>query len=111
MRQRFLSDTYEHTKKRRLRRIAGRSSAELTRAFETGQLSLRRYDMLSRLSTRQQRRWIDAERRKTEAALMAAEAINEFLSRTGPGQVRLSEISAIISNAVRTARAVLHFKN
>jgi hypothetical protein len=58
MRQRFPSDTYEHAKKRRLRKIAGRSSVELIRSFESGQLSLRQYDLLSRRPVKQQQRII-----------------------------------------------------
>jgi hypothetical protein len=103
MRQRFASDTYEHAKKRRLRKIAGRSSAELTRAFETGQISLRQYDLVSRNPKARQRRMIEVEQRKSVAALTAAQVIEELLRATKPGTpIRLPEITTAIRNALRT---------
>jgi hypothetical protein len=42
-----------------------------------------------------------AEKARNAAALIAAEAINDILSRTKGGQVQLSKISAAISSAVR----------
>jgi hypothetical protein len=106
MRRRFPSDSYTNEKPRRLRRIASRSSAELTRAFEAGEISLRQYDLRSRLGVRQQRRLIAAEKARSIAALIAAETVNRFLDDIGTGTpIQLSEVVAAITNAVRVAKA------
>jgi hypothetical protein len=101
MRRRFPSDSYASEKARRLRRIARRSSAELTRAFENAQLSLRQYDLLSRRPARQQKHIIAAERARSAAALIAAETVNRFLDNLeAKTPIRLSEVSAAISSAI-----------
>ena len=101
MRRRYPSDSYASEKARRLRRIARRSSAELTRAFESGQLSLRQYDLLARRPTRQQRHLLAAQKAKDMAALIAARTINQFLDSVGAGtKIMLSEVAAAISSAV-----------
>jgi hypothetical protein len=104
MRRRFSSDSYAADKARRLRRIARRSSAELTKAFESGQLSLRKYDLVSRGSKAQQRRVVAAQRAKHGTATLAAKAINELLDGAKAGQVRLSDVTTAITNAVREYR-------
>ena len=68
-------------------------------AYEQGALSLRQFDQLSRLGLGQQRWTIAAEKAKSAAAFIAAQTINDILSRQ-VGQVRLSEISLAIRDAL-----------
>jgi hypothetical protein len=84
-----------------LRRIKRRAVPELQEAFANAELSLRKFDILSRLSPRQQRRIVATERAGGAAALLAARAIDELLNVANPGQVRLSEVTAAIRNAVQ----------
>jgi len=102
MRRRFPSDSYAAERARRLRRIARRSSTELTKAFESGQLSLRQYDLLSRRSTRQQKRILAAERSRSVTALVAAQTINQFLdSLEARTPISLRELAGAVRNAVQ----------
>jgi hypothetical protein len=99
MRRLYASDSYAIDKARRLRRIKRRAVSELQKAFESGELSLRKFDMLSRLSPRQQRRILATEKARSAATLVAAEAINDLLSRQA-GPVRLSNVELAIRKAV-----------
>ena len=102
MRRRYPSDSYASEKARRLRRIQRRSSVELTRAFESGQLSLRQYDATSRRSIREQKRFVADLERETVGAQTAAKVIERFLSDLQAGTpIRLREVVAAISNAVQ----------
>ena len=106
MRARYPSDSYASDKARRLRRIARRSSAELTRAFEAGEISLRQYDLRSRLGVRQQKRVVAAERARSTACLVAATTINQFLDSLATGtQVRLREVAAAIRERLQGSRS------
>jgi hypothetical protein len=103
MRRRYPSDSYASDKARRLRRIKGRACPELTSAFEAGEISLRQFDLRSRLGVRQQKRIIAAEGARSTAALIAAATINRFLDNMGTGTpIQLREVAAAISDAVRS---------
>jgi hypothetical protein len=102
MRRRFPSDSYAAEKKSRLRRIRNRACSSLSRAFESGQLSLRQYDLLSRRPTRQQKRIIAAERSRSVTALVAAQTINQFLdSLEARTPISLRELAGAVRNAVQ----------
>jgi len=102
MRRRFPSDSYAADKARRLRRINRRAVPELQKAFESGELSLRKFDVLSRLSPRKQRRIIASEKATGAAALLAARTIDQFLDGIGAGtKILLPEVAGAISNAVQ----------
>jgi hypothetical protein len=102
MRARYPSDSYQADRERRLRRIKGRACPELTQAFETGEISLRQYDLRSRLRVRQQKRLIAAEKAKIASALVAADTINQFLDGLSSGApLKLREVVVAISSAVR----------
>jgi hypothetical protein len=102
MRRRFPSDSYASDKARRMRRIKGQACSELTQAFEAGEISLRQYDLRSRLGIRQQKRIIAVERARGTSALVAADTINQFLDNLGTGTpLSLREVAAAISSAVR----------
>jgi hypothetical protein len=102
MRRRYPSDSYASEKARRLRRIQRRSSVELTRAFESGQLSLRQYDATSRRSIREQKRFVAAQRARIASALAAAQTIDRFLdSLEAETPIRLRELADSIRSAVR----------
>jgi len=100
MRRRFPSDSYAAEKKSRLRRIRNRACSSLSRAFESGQLSLRQYDLLSRRPTRQQQRLIAGEKARSASALVAATTINRFLDSHKVGQIRLLDVELAIRRAV-----------
>jgi hypothetical protein len=73
----YPSDAYPEAKARRLRRISKRAVPELIAAFEHGELSLRQFDSLSRLRPRQQKRRIAERQQQIDAALVAAQTIEE----------------------------------
>jgi hypothetical protein len=98
MRPRYASDSYASNKERRLCRIRRRTCSELACAYEHGNLSLRRFDQLSRLGLRQQRRMIAAEKLRSTAATIAAQAIEKVLDEAGA--VRLPQISTAIREAL-----------
>jgi hypothetical protein len=105
MRARYDSDSYASNKARRLRRIRRRACPELIHAYEHGELSLRRFDLLSRLPTAKQRRLIAAEKARSTAATIAAQTIEKLLDETGA--VRLPQISAAIREALASGAAAL----
>jgi hypothetical protein len=97
MRRRFPSDSYGNEKKRRLRRIQNRAHPALIDAYEHGDLSLRQFDLLSKLPPAKQRRLIAAEKARSASALLAAQAVNQFLDSLSTGTpIRLSEVAAAI---------------
>jgi hypothetical protein len=103
MRRRYVSNSYANDKARRLRRIKGQACPELTQAFEAGEISLRQYDLRSRLGVRQQHRIIAAQKARSAAALIAADTIEQFLDSLGTGTpIQLREVVAAISSAVRS---------
>jgi hypothetical protein len=77
----------------------------LSEAFAAGKVTLRQYDLVSRLPIRQQRARIATLNQKIDCAQIAAKVIEEILddSKGAPGSVRLSEISAAICRAVQTS--------
>jgi hypothetical protein len=87
-----------------LRRIAARAVPELRKAFAAGKLTLRQFELLSRLAPRQQRARVAAINRETEGAQIAAKVIDKILDGT-KDDVRLNEISLAISQAVRAFAA------
>jgi len=102
MRARYPSDSYQADKKRRLKRIERRACSELQQAYQGGQLSLRQYDLLSRRSTRQQKRILAAERSRSVTALVAAQTINQFLdSLEARTPISLRELAGAVRNAVQ----------
>jgi hypothetical protein len=99
----FPSQDYAAHKRRRLRRIAARAVPELSAAFAAGKLTLRQYDLISRLQPGEQRSKIARLNQEIESARIAAETIGAILDRTkgsASGSVRLNEISAAIRAAV-----------
>ena len=80
----FASQSYAEARARRLRRIAKRASAELKEAYREGRLSLRQYDLLSKLSPHRQRKAIELERNKERAQTLAAAAIRSVLALAAP---------------------------
>jgi hypothetical protein len=103
MRPRYASDSYASDKACRLRRIKGRACLELTQDFEAGEISLRQYDLRSRLGVRQQKRLIATEKARSAAALIAATTINQLLDSLSTGTpIQLREVVAAISDAVQT---------
>lgn len=95
-------------KARRLRRIRRRATAELGQAFEEGVISLRQYDLLSRLGVQEQRAKIRAKIVglvcERESARIAAETIGAILEGSKVGPIRLSEIAGAIGKAVRAGQ-------
>jgi hypothetical protein len=96
----FHGSSYAATKGRRLERIRDRACPELIQAYETGQLPLRQFDLLSQLPWRQQRRTIAARERERRATVIAATVITEILD--GTREIRLADVAREI--AARLAR-------
>jgi hypothetical protein len=101
----FPSQEYAASKTRRLRRIALRATPELSEAFAAGKITLRQYDLGSRLSPKQQRTRIAALNREIEGAQIATKVIDKMLDGT-PGSVRLTEVARAVCQAVQAARAI-----
>jgi hypothetical protein len=83
--------TYQAIKARRLIRVRRRAVPELIEAFERGRLSLRQFDLMSRLSARQQKRAITVKAREERAASIAALVIAEILNGAG-SRIRLADV-------------------
>ena len=105
-RKKYLSQQYAASKARRLRRIGARATPELSQAFAAGKVTLRQYDLVSRLVPKQQRERIAAINREIEGAEIAARAIDEMLDHSKDGPVRLSEVARSIRAAVQAAGAL-----
>jgi hypothetical protein len=103
--KRFPSQEYAASKARRLRRIAARATSDLSQAFAAGKVTLRQYDLVSRLAPKQQRARIAVLNREIEGAKIAAEVIDEILDGKKGDHVRLAEISLAIREAVQRAHA------
>jgi hypothetical protein len=103
--KRFPSQEYAASKARRLRRIGTRATPDLSQAFAAGKITLRQYDLASRLPLKQQRARIAILNREIEGAKIAAEVIDEILDGTKGDHVRLAEISLAIREAVQGAHA------
>ena len=99
--KRFPSQEYAASKRRRLKRIGVRAVPELSAAFAAGKVTLRQYDLISRLAPRQQRVRIAALNQKINCAQIAAKVIDQILNRTKDDHVRLTEISLAIREAVQ----------
>jgi hypothetical protein len=106
--KKFPSQEYAASKARRLRRIDARATPELSQTFAAGRLTLRRYDILSRLPSTKQRAIIAQQEQETARARLAAETINAVLDDTKSSDipVRLAEIAAGIYEAVQSARLI-----
>jgi hypothetical protein len=100
--KRFPSQEYAASKSRRLKRIAARTTVELSEAFAAGKVTLRQYDLISRLAPKQQKERIAVLNREIEGAQIAASTIEEILDRSkgAPDSVRLSEVARVIREAV-----------
>jgi hypothetical protein len=96
----FASQGYAEARARRLRRIQRTATAELKVAYSEGRLSLRQYDLLSKLSARQQRKAVMSDRDKEQAQTKAAAAIHSVLAQTSP-RSDLGLIAAKIIGAIR----------
>jgi hypothetical protein len=92
--------TYEATKARRLIRVCKRACPELKQAFEKGELSLRQYDLTSRLSVRGQRRALAAKERERRATVTAATVITEILD--GENEVCLGDVAREIAARIKS---------
>ena len=68
-------------------------------AFEAGEISLRQFELLSRLTPKQQQRRIDEGRRSVTAQKIAADVISKILSESGK-EVDLSLICAVVTRTV-----------
>ena len=97
----YPSATYPATKARRLTRIRRRACRELVQAYEHGKISLRQFDLASRLSRRQQKRVIAEGRRQVLAQQIAASIINRVLSEYAGKEIDLSQICAAIICSIR----------
>jgi hypothetical protein len=97
----YASDSYAEAKRRRLCRIGGHAARELTEAFNAGQLSLRRYDLLSRLSPASQRKALQADRRQQDGQSLAAHAIHLILAEK-TAQIDLAAVEARIIESIRS---------
>jgi hypothetical protein len=97
----FASQGYAEARKRRLRRIERTATAELVEAFSQGRLSLRQYDLLSRLSPRHQRRTLSLESDKERAQNLAARTISSVLAQKPP-RIDLALIASKIIDSIRS---------
>jgi hypothetical protein len=98
MRARYPSDSYSADKSRRLKRIERCACRELQQAYQSGRLSLRQYDLLSRRPAKQQKHLIAARKARVSAAIAAAATINQFLDSRGTGApLSLREVVTAIS--------------
>jgi hypothetical protein len=97
----FASQSYEAARKRRLRRIAKRATAELTQAYEEGRLSLRAYDLVSRRSPSQQRKTVMSDRVQEQAQNLAAAAIRRVLTHKEQ-PIDLMQIASAIIASIRS---------
>ena len=98
----FVSQSYDEARARRLRQIRARAIPELNEAFATGKLTLRRYDILSRLTGRKQRKAVRLERNRERAQNLAAVAIRSVLA-CDPQQIDLGLIASRISDSIRSS--------
>ena len=75
---------------------------ELSQAFAAGKVTLRQYDLVSRLAPKQQRERVAALNREIEGAQIAARTIEEILdcSKGAPRPVRLTGVARTIPAAV-----------
>jgi hypothetical protein len=102
----FPSQAYAASKARRLRRIGSRATPELSEAFAAGKVTLRRYDILSRLTGTKQRAIIAKQEQETEHTRLAAETINALSddAKSAGTPVRLAEVAAAIYETVQGTR-------
>jgi hypothetical protein len=101
--KRFPSQEYAASKARRLRRIRARAIPELSEAFVAGEITLRCFEILSRLTGTNQRAIIARQKQQTEHARLAAETINALLddAKSAGASVRLAEVASAIYEAVQ----------
>jgi hypothetical protein len=91
----YASQGYAEARKRRLRRIERTAIQELKAAYSEGRLSLRQYDLLSRLPPCQQRKAIESGRHNEQAQNLAALTIRAVLAQK-PQRIDLGLITAKI---------------
>jgi hypothetical protein len=96
----YASASYSLTKERRLRRIGRSAILELTETFNAGGLSLRQYDLLSRLSPTRQRKALQAGRHRKEGQELAARVIHSLLAKKERA-IDLASLEAKIIESIR----------
>jgi hypothetical protein len=89
--------------KKRLSRIRRRAIPAVQQAFENGQVSARRCDILLYLPADQQQAWLDQHRVQEERYSRAAHAITDYLRTLPAGsQPRLDLLAQSIRAAIAT---------
>jgi hypothetical protein len=96
----YRSATYAAVKQRRLRSIERRATRELSEAFAGGALSLRKAEMLSRLSPARQRRILRQEQLQEQGERLAAQALHDFLAQE-KGRIDLKQVARRIVETIR----------
>ena len=96
----FASATYQAVKARRLRSIRRRATRELSEALASGQLSLRRAEIVSRLSPARQRRILAKEQLQEQGERLAAQALHDFLAQE-KGRIDLKQVARRIVETIR----------
>jgi hypothetical protein len=99
----YASSSYAETKERRLRRAGRYAVRELTDAFNAGNLSLRQYELMSRLSPARQKKTLQLDRHRKEGQQLAARVIHLLLARTRE-RIDLTAIETEIIASIRGAR-------
>jgi hypothetical protein len=99
MRNRYPSQDYVAHKRRRLQRIKARATPELTDVFAGGKITLRQFDLASRLTPGEQRSKIARLNQAIENSRIAAKTIDELLNGSG-GLVQLCEVARTIRETV-----------
>jgi hypothetical protein len=99
-RTRYPSEGYKETRGRRLRRISRSAIPELREGWQAGRISLRRYDLLSRLPASRQRKELAHLELKETANTLAAKVIHSILTRK-PERVDLTAIALDIVASIR----------
>jgi hypothetical protein len=102
----FASQGYEEARKRRLRRIQRRATAELQEAYQEGRLSLRAYDRISKLSAQRQRKTIMSDRQREQAQTQAVLTIRAVLAQQ-PQRIDLGLIARKIIASIREKTVAL----
>jgi len=102
----FASHSHAEARARRLRRIERRATTELKAAYEEGRLSLRQYDLLSKLSPVRQRKAIHCDRNKEQAQTQAALTIRAVLAHQ-PQRIDLGLIARKIIASIREKTVAL----
>lgn len=93
---------YVASKESRLRRIGLRAIPELVGAYGLGEISLRQYDLMSRLGAVEQRARLAGLERESNCVRLAAEVIEGMLE--GGSAVELREVRRAIREELAATR-------